>query len=116
MKIDKITGKECLSPEQACSTSKNRIVLFADFLRTETDVSSAASDLVAAAQASGTEITSATLASESFAQVSLSCRTPMYFQRAKESIAQMQLPAAAHVVVLLDSFMRAEMQSTTRFR
>ncbi len=116
MKIDKITGKECLSPERACSTSKNRIVLFADFLPTETDVSSAASDLVAAAQASGTEITSATLASESFAQVSLCCRTPMYFQRAKESIAQMQLPAAAHVVVLLDSFMRAEMQSTTRFR
>jgi glycosyltransferase involved in cell wall biosynthesis len=116
MKIDKIAGKECLSPKKVGSTAKNPIVLFADFLPTETDVSLAASDLVVAAQASGAKITSATFASESFAQISLSCRTPMHFQRAKERFAQMQLPAAAHVVVLLESFIRAEMQSTTRFR
>lgn len=116
MKIDKITGKECLRSEEARSPAKNRVVIFADFLPAETDVSLAASDLVVAAQASGTEIISATFASESFAPVSLSCRTPMFFQRARQSIAQMQLPAAAQVVVLLDSFLRAEMQSTARFR
>ena len=116
MKIDKIAAKERLSPERARVAAKKRVVVFADFLPAETDISLAASDLIVAAQASGMEITSATLCSESFARASLCCRTPMYFRRAKESIAQMKLRDAAHVVVLTDSFMRAEVQSTTLFR
>lgn len=116
MKIDKITGKECLERAEAPHCPGKRIILFADFLPAETDVSLAASDLVVAAEASGFEITSATFAGESFAQVALSCRTPMYFRRAKQSVSQLKLAGAAAVVVVLDSFLRAELQSTTRFR
>lgn len=116
MKIDKITGEKCLNRRLVPSRAKAGVVLFADFLPAESDVSLAASDLVVAAQASGVEMTSATFARDSFAQVSLSCRTPMYFRRAKQSVALMNLAGAARVVVVLDSFMRAELQSTTRFR
>ncbi len=116
MKIDRITGKKCLDSVKALPTPEKRIILFADFLPSETDIGIAACDLVVAAEASGVDITSATFAGESFAQVALSCRTPMHFDRAAKSIARMDLPAAAAVVIILDSFMRAEVQSTTRFR
>ncbi len=93
-----------------------RIVLFADFLPVQSEQSLAASALVSAGLSSGRNITTATCTTDSFAQFILCTRTPMNFQRAIMQLSKMRLAQAEHVIVVLDCFANAELQSTTRFR
>ena len=95
---------------------KAKVILFADFLPLETPESLAASELVAAGLNSGVQIITATFAQDSFAQHILSNRTPMKFRNSIAQMAQMDLLTADTVVIILDSLIKAELQSTTRYR